>query len=237
MAYLPRPHQLWVNIDKGSVWPGVGGAGAVSQAPPSGSLSSGSQVSLEFFPDRCRMSPLAKIRSCSGVRPSERRQGVGTCALALQSGVGLTRVLDPTAWKNALEESNRGPAWVPHVWLQAAEEPGDGQQGVHGPRATTPRAPWEFRARGGGARRCARGTTTLTGPLETEDGPRFPQRGRCHCLAYPSGPAQPLAHTLSRQQHLHRASWLLLGEGGQGSVPFLAGNVTQCEGGRLCSPS
>lgn len=84
------------------------------------------------------MSPLAKIRSCSGVRPSERRQGVGTCALALQSGVGLTRVLDPTAWKNALEESNRGPAWVPHVWLQAAEEPGDGQQGVHGPRATTP---------------------------------------------------------------------------------------------------
>lgn len=77
-----------------------------------------------------------------------------------------------------------------------------------------PRAPWEFRARGGGASRYARGTTTLTGPLETEDGPRFPQRGRCHCLAYPSGPAQPLAHTLSRQQHLHRASWLLLGEGG-----------------------
>lgn len=103
-------------LTKAAVWPGVGGASAVSQAPPSGSLCSGSQVSLEFFPDRCRMSPLTKIRSCSGVRPSERTQGVG-------SGVELTRVLDPTAWKNALEESNREPAWVPHVWLQAAEEP------------------------------------------------------------------------------------------------------------------
>lgn len=65
----------------------------------------------------------------------------------------------------------------------------------------TPRALWEFRARGGGASRYARGTSSLTGPLESEDdGPRFPQRGRCHCLAYPCGPAQPLAHTLSRQQ-------------------------------------
>lgn len=84
---------------------------------------------------------------------------------------------------------------------QRSREPvSRGQQGEHGPRATTPRAPWEFRARGGGASRFAGGTSTLTGPLESEDGPRFPQRGRCHCLAYPCGPAQPLAHTPSRQQ-------------------------------------